>query len=124
MVNFTENGQKMSKKWEKLALIKINPREFPRSFFNSVSVFGKLRQLYLTYLPVFSPSPILHPKPWGQIWVIFKKSRFLAKFSINELLTCGIYQWFRYLYLSKLTQGRWGKVFGELLRIINEVINN
>ena len=45
----------MSKKLAKSgkALVKINPREFQRSFFNSVLVFKKLKQLFLTYLPCF-----------------------------------------------------------------------
>ena len=60
-VNYTENGQKMSKNREKWALIKINPREFQMSFFNSVLVFRKLKQFFFTYLPVFSLSVRLHP---------------------------------------------------------------
>ena len=59
-VNYMENGQKMSKNWEKWALIKINHREFQGRFFNSVSVFRKLIQFSLTYLTAFSLTLSVH----------------------------------------------------------------
>ena len=61
-VNYTENGQKMSKNEENRALIKINPRMFHLRFFNSVLVFWKLKQLSLTYLPVFRSLQCFTPK--------------------------------------------------------------
>ena len=75
-VNCTENGQKMSKNWKNRALIKINSRMFHLSFFNSVLVFGKLKQLSLTYLPVFRSLQDFTPKRGVKVGQYFKNRDF------------------------------------------------
>ena len=61
LVNYTRKWLKIVNFHDKRPIIKINPRDFQKSFFDSVSIFRKLKQRSLTYLPVFWIPSILDP---------------------------------------------------------------